>query len=172
MGNSVFDLKLKGVDRLIDIYRNFENIKKTTICMTKNKNLTSWMMNSIKNHFLFVNIKKDKIVGIIKKLRGGILIIPSRYEGFSLSLIEGMSQGLVPVIYSVGVAPEIIRNGENGFIISSQEEAISKIDLLLSNYKLRNKCSIEAEKTAKLFSSDKIASKLIRLYKNVCAQNQ
>ena len=28
-----------------------------------------------------------------------------------------MSQGLVPVSYSVGVAPEIIRNGENGFLV-------------------------------------------------------
>ncbi|MFZ2303302.1 MAG: glycosyltransferase family 4 protein [Minisyncoccia bacterium] len=172
IGNDAFNLKLKGLDRLIHVYEQFKNVKKTTVCITTNKSLILWLADNIPNHSLFVNVKKDEIPGIIKKLRGSICFIPSRYEGFSLSLVEAMAQGLVPVIYSVGVAPEIIRNGENGFIVSSQKEAIEKIKLLLKDAKLRNKCSIEAENTARLFSSSTISKKLMKLYTSVVKENQ
>lgn len=119
MGNDVFNLKLKGVDRLIHLYSFFPKVKKATVCMTTRKSLVSWLLQMIPNHTMSVNVQKEKIPEIIKPLKGSILFIPSRYEGFSLSLVEGMSQGLIPVVYSVGVAPEIIQNGENGFIVSS-----------------------------------------------------
>jgi len=135
--------------------------------MTTNKGPTSWFLNTIQNHSLFVNIKKEKIPDIVRGLRGSILFIPSRYEGFSLSLIEGMSQGLVPVVYAVGVAPEIIRDGKNGFIVYSQEEAIEKIRLLLADPILRKKCSNQAEKTFLQFSSSLIAKKLTGLYEKI-----
>ena len=89
-----------------------------------------------------------------------------------MSLAEGMSQGLIPVMYSVGVAPEIIKNGENGFIVSSQKEAIEKINLLLTDTKLRKKCSLEAEKASLQFSSSFITKKLIKLYEEVGRPDQ
>ncbi len=167
IGSDAFNLKLKGFDRLIHMYQHFPDVKKTTICMTQNKSLTSWIINNSINHSLFVNLKKDKIPETIKKLRGGILFIPSRYEGFSLSLIEGMSQGLVPIVFSVGVAPEIIISGFNGFIVTSQEEAIKKVKLLLADPELRKKCALEAEKTAHLFFGSRIAKELMVLYEKV-----
>ncbi|PIR40835.1 MAG: hypothetical protein COV32_00845 [Candidatus Yonathbacteria bacterium CG10_big_fil_rev_8_21_14_0_10_43_136] len=167
IGNDVFNLKLKGLDRIIHLYNRFKHVRKTTICMTTNKGVTSWLLNNIPNHSLFLNMKKDKIPEVIRWLRGSILFIPSRYEGFSLSLVEGMSQGLVPVAYPVGVATEIIRNGENGFIVTSQREAEEKIKLLLTNSVLRKKCALEAEITSKLFSSGEITIKLIKLYEDV-----
>lgn len=172
IGNDAFNLKLKGVDRLIHLYNQFNDVKKTTICMTTNKGVVSWLINNIPNHSLFVNMKKDRIPETVKNLRGSILFLPSRYEGFSLSLIEGMSQGLVPVAYSVGVAPEIIRNGENGFLVSSQAEAVEKIKILLANPELRKKCMIEAEKTARNFSGSEITKKLIKLYEKIGRQKQ
>jgi glycosyltransferase involved in cell wall biosynthesis len=172
LGNDAFNLKLKGVDRLIHLYQHFENVKKTTVCITTNKSLTGWLLNNIKNHSLYVNLKKDKIPGVIKSLRGSIVFLSSRYEGFSLSLIEAMSQGLVPVVYSVGVVPEIIINGENGFIVSSQEEAIEKVNLLMSDPELRKRCSIEAEKTAQLFTGTRIAKELMILYKKVIKESR
>jgi glycosyltransferase involved in cell wall biosynthesis len=170
MGGDVFSLKLKGVDRLIHLYAHFADVKKVTVCMTTNTGIIAWFQNIIPNHQLFVNVKKDTIPGLIQNLRGSILFIPSRYEGFSLSLVEGMSQGLVPVVYPVGVAPEIVKNGENGFIVSSQKEAIEKVRLLLTDANLRLTCSRSAEKSALQFSSSRIAKKLMKLYKAVDAQ--
>ncbi|MBI2039410.1 MAG: glycosyltransferase family 4 protein [Candidatus Niyogibacteria bacterium] len=167
LGSDAFTLKLKGLDRLIHLYQRFPNARKSTFCITANKPLVSWLRSEIPNHSVFVNIQKDKLPAFLRPLRGGILFIPSRYEGFSLSLVEGMSQGLIPVVYPVGVAPEIIRNGENGFIVSSQAEAIEKTEGLLADTALRERLSAEAAKTAEQSSSAIIAKELIKLYESV-----
>jgi len=113
---------------------------------------------------MFVNFKKDLIPNVVDAQAGSILFIPSRYEGFSLSLIEGMSQGLIPVSYPVGVAPEIIVNGENGFIVSSQAEAVSVIENILKDETLRRKLSESAYQTSLKFRSDIIVEELLNLY--------
>ena len=167
LGGDVFTLRLKGLDRLIDLYQHFPNVPKATFCMTSNKKLISWLRSEIPRHKLFANTRKDKIPELLRPLRGGILFISSRYEGFSLSLIEGMSQGLVPIVYRVGVAPEIIRNGKNGFLVSSQAEAIRRVEQLLKNKSLRQRLSRQAVETSQQFSSDIIAKKLMKLYGSV-----
>ncbi len=167
LGGDAFTFKLKGLDRLIHLYQRFPQVKKTTFCMTTNRSLVGWFRTKIPNHAVFVNTKKDNLPSLMTNLRGNILFIPSRYEGFSLSLIEGMSQGLIPVIYQVGVAPEIIHNGKNGFLVSSQDEAFEKVELLLKDTKLRERLSAEAIKTSRQFSGSVIAEKLVKLYESL-----
>ncbi|MDQ3077118.1 MAG: glycosyltransferase [bacterium] len=167
LGNDSFTLKLKGLDRLIHLYQKFPHVPKLTFSMTQNKSLLAWLRSHIPNHGLHVNVQKDKLPDLLRPLKGSILFISSRYEGFSLSLIEGMSQGLIPVTYSVGVAPEIIRNGENGFIVTSQAEAIACVEKILADTSLREKLSAGAIKTSRLFSSKIIAKKLIQLYESI-----
>lgn len=167
IGSDAFTLKLKGLDRLVHLYQKFPNVRKATFCITQNKPLVSWMKSKIPNHTLQVNVKKDNLPNLLQSFRGGVLFLPSRYEGFSLSLIEGMSQGLIPVAYSVGVAPEIIRNGENGFLVTNQMEAVERVEEIMNNTTLREHLSAEAIKTSLQFSSNIIAQKLIKLYESV-----
>lgn len=167
LGSDVFTLKLKGLDRLIHLYQKFPDMPKSTFCMTTNKSLTAWLRSKIPNHSLYANMQKDKLPEFLSKLRGSVLFIPSRYEGFSLSLIEGMSQGLIPIIYPVGVAPEIIKNGENGFLICSQIEAVERARQVLTDPNLRSKLSAGAVKTAQQFSSSAIAKELLSLYRHL-----
>ncbi len=167
LGNDSFTLKLKGVDRLVHLYCQFPSVPKITLCITKNKKLTTWLRSQIPLHTVYANMQKDRLPEILQPLRGSILFIPSRYEGFSLSLIEGMSQGLVPIVYSVGVAPEIICNGENGYIVSSQAEAIEKTRQIIADPQLRERLACQAIETAKEFSSVVIAHKLLTLYNSI-----
>ena len=167
LGGDVFTLKLKGLDRLIGLYRSFPNIPKTTICMTTNKKLKEWLKVAFPIHHMYVNMRKDIIPGILSRRYGSILFISSRYEGFSLSLIEGMSQGLVPISYPVGVAPEIIVDGENGFLVSSNEEARERAKELLSNPDKRLAMAEAARKTSTKFRSNVIADKLLKLYRDI-----
>ncbi|GMX58916.1 MAG: hypothetical protein MCSN_5700 [Candidatus Microsyncoccus archaeolyticus] len=165
IGSDSFTLKLKGVDRLIQLYKAFPKIKKTTICMTTNKKLKEFLKSNFGEHDLFINFKKDLIPNILKNLKGSILFLPSRYEGFSLSLVEGMSQGLIPVTYPIGVAPEIIRDGENGYLVNSQKEAITRIEAIVSNKKLREYMSKQAQETSYDFKSEKMVEQLATFYK-------
>ena len=167
IGEDPFTLKLKGVDRLIWLFERFPEVEKFSIVMSRNKKLVKWMKDNIPNHSVNANTAKDIIPNLLTKYAGGIAVLTSRYEGFSLSLIEAMSQGLVPVSFSVGVAPEIIRNGENGFVVRNLEEAEEKIKILLHDTALRHRLALAAKETAKQFRSDIMIEKTIDLYKKI-----
>ncbi len=167
IGEDPFTLKLKGVDRLIWLFERFPEVKKFSVVMSRNKKLTQWMKNNIPNLALVVNATKDTIPSLIQPYAGGIALLTSRYEGFSLSLIEAMSQRLVPISFPVGVAPEILRNGENGFIVHTDEEDEEKINLLLDNTALRHRLASAAKETAKQFKSDTMIEKTILLYNKI-----
>ncbi len=168
IGDDAFTLKLKGLDRLIYFYKKFPETPKLSIVMSRNKKLILWMKNNIQNHQVESNVIKTDIPNKLASHEGSILLITSRYEGFSLSLIEGMSQGLVPVSFPIGVAPEIIRNGENGFLVNDIHEAEEKIRCLLNDTDLRKKMSKNAKNTSQKFRSDVLAHKMIALYNNIC----
>jgi glycosyltransferase involved in cell wall biosynthesis len=164
LGNDVFTLKLKGFSRLVNFYRAFPDIPKTTVCMTTNRKLKEWLRVAFPKHYMFTNLRKDLIPGALAPLYGSILFLPSRYEGFSLSLVEGMSQGLVPIAYPVGVVPEVIRNGENGYIVETLEEARARAEELLADEPKRLAMAEAAKATSEQFKSSKIAPKLLTLY--------
>ena len=172
LGGDVFTLKLKGFSRLVNFYRAFPDIPKTTICMTTNRKLKDWLRVAFPKHYMFVNLRKDLIPGALAPLYGSILFLSSRYEGFSLSLIEGMSQGLVPVAYAVGVVPEIIKDGENGYIVSTVEEACARTRELLADDQKRLSMARAAKVTAEQFRSAKIAGKLLTLYQRLREQRK
>ena len=46
-----------------------------------------------------------------------LLVVPSTFEGFGIVYLEAMRWGVVPVASNAGGAVEIIRNGENGWLV-------------------------------------------------------
>lgn len=164
LGDDFLNWTLKGIDHLIAIYNYFPQIAKLSIVKTSDYRLQNWMKNNIPNHKLLLNISHRQIKKKLSLLRGSIFLLTSRYEGFSLSLVEAMSQGLIPVAYPVGIVPEIIVNGKNGFIVNNIQEACARIDELLKNDQMRKIMSNEAFLTSLNFKSDILADKLINLY--------
>lgn len=154
LGSDAFTLKLKGLDRLIYAAQAFPKSPKFMIAMTKSRPLMDFMLAGMQYCPCFFNMKKEKIPSTLKNARGSALFVPSRYEGFSLSLIEGMSQGLIPVSYPVGVAPEIIKNGQNGFLVKDLAEAKKRLRAILHDQVDRTALSANARKTAELFRTD------------------
>jgi glycosyltransferase involved in cell wall biosynthesis len=168
IGADAFTLKLKGLDRLIDYYRHFPSVAKHTIGITTNKTLVSWCSSNLRNHHFHANLKKERIPELLADKAGGVLLITSRYEGFSLSLVEGMSQGLIPITYPVGIAPEIIQNGKNGFLVHSQKEGKRAIEYVLHLPKEERLQLVEmAQETARRFNSKTISKRLLAVYKAV-----
>lgn len=168
-GNDAFNMRIKGIDRLIDLYRRFDGaVAKYTIGLSNNTKLFPWLDEHIPGHVTYANIEHRKIPELLCRHAGDILLVTSRYEGFSLSLVEGMSQGLIPVAYPVGVASEIIQNGENGFIIHSQEEGEVVLTKLLSSSKdERRRLSKAAIRTVQVYNQETMSARLVDVYKNV-----
>lgn len=69
--------------------------------------------------------------------------------------------------FPVGVAPEIIRDGENGYIVKSIYEAEKKIRLLLSDLELRKKLSKNARESSEAFKSEILARNMMELYSRI-----
>lgn len=50
-------------------------------------------------------------------LESHVLVMPSQYEGFGIAYLEGMGAGLPAIGSTGGAAHEIIRDGENGYLV-------------------------------------------------------
>jgi len=167
LGNDSFTVKLKGIPRLIYILKNYPSLNKLVIGMCHNTQQYEKIFNQILNTKTYLSVEKNKIPILLKKHYGDIYINTSRYEGFCLSMIEAMSQGLIPIVFSFGIAPEIIKNGKNGYIVHNLHEAISRINELKSNFSKRKIMAENAMHTAKQFNSDTLIEQYIKVYESL-----
>jgi len=165
IGSDVFTLELKGFDRLVALYRRFSTLPKLTIAMTPNKHLARYLLSGFENNDVMINALKEQMKERLAQHKGNVFLGVSRYEGFCLSLVEAMSQGIIPVSFPTGVAPEIIRNNENGYIVESIDEMIEKIEKIRDDEGLRVMLGENAQKTALEFRADRMAEQLLGVYK-------
>jgi glycosyltransferase involved in cell wall biosynthesis len=72
-----------------------------------------------------------------------VLITPSRVEAFGMVLIEAMASGLPVVASRVGGIPEVVTDGETGFLLEPGDVAgfTLKISMLFDNAELRERFS-------------------------------
>lgn len=69
-----------------------------------------------------------------------MLVMTSRYEGFPMTLLEGMANGLPLISFDILTGPnEIIEHSINGYLIKpfNQEKMISSIKTLINNSQYR-----------------------------------
>jgi teichuronic acid biosynthesis glycosyltransferase TuaG len=100
-----------------------------------------------------------------------ILIQPSRYESFGLTVLEAMACGKAVLVSNRGGLPEVVDNA--GEVLPLNKRAFaSEILYLLKNYKLRERYGRRAEERAKKFDWKKIAKQTLDLYKVVTKKDQ
>jgi len=167
LGNDQFTVKLKGIPRLIYVLNNFPLLNKVIIGMCYKTDQYKKVFDQILKTKSYLSVEKKKIPSILRKHYGDLYINTSRYEGFCLSFVEAMSQGLVPIVFPFGVAPEIIENGKNGYIVNSIDEMISKINKIKSDISKRKEIAENAIQTAKKFNSDRMIKQYVKLYESL-----
>jgi glycosyltransferase involved in cell wall biosynthesis len=107
----------------------------------------------------------------IPKLMQGldVLVVNSREEPFALTVLEGLSSGIAVLATSVGGTPEMIRHGENGWLVEARDQsALAKAMLtLLANQSLRCQlgCAGRREAIAR-FSTQRFLSEVEELYRD------
>ena len=81
-----------------------------------------------------------------------ILVMPSYNEGGPRVVLEAMACGVPVISTRVGIAADIIRNGENGFLVGwGSEDLSNKIKTLLQDQSLRDLFSAAGQKIARMF---------------------
>jgi glycosyltransferase involved in cell wall biosynthesis len=98
-----------------------------------------------------------------------ILIQPSSFESFGISIIEGMSYGLPVIATNVGGIPELVQNNINGFLITpnSKKQIFDSIRYFIENPQVIKKMGkVSAEKAEQFFRKN-VIQKLVAFYKIV-----
>lgn len=86
-------------------------------------------------------------------------------EPFGLTLIEAMACGCPVIAFDKGSIPEIILNGQTGFVVSDLEEMIEMIDNI--DTISRQACRSHALTT---FSGETMAQQYVQLYERILEQ--
>jgi len=149
-------LKEKGREFTVDIYGDGEDIttlekKIRKLGLEKNITLKGFILKPITVMPLY-----------------SVFVLPSKIEGLPISILEAVSSGLVVVASNLGGIPEIINDGETGFLIDgySSENISSALSRVVA--KRDDLSRIVANARAKLemsFSLEKAASHWRNLYR-------
>src|SRR5258706_2182268 len=77
-----------------------------------------------------------------------VMVVPSSYEGFGIAYLEGMGFGLPAIGTTAGAASEVIKHGEDGYLITPDDvPALTNIlNELATNHELLLKLSLNAAK--------------------------
>ncbi|MGI9069869.1 MAG: glycosyltransferase family 4 protein [Bryobacteraceae bacterium] len=99
-----------------------------------------------------------------------ISVLPSRWEGFGLAVVEAMLCGLVPVRTPAAGASDQIDDGENGFIVpfESSESLAQRLKVLIQEEGLRHQMALAARaKALSKFSATGMVTKTLNVYEDV-----
>ncbi|MDH7913953.1 glycosyltransferase family 4 protein [Winogradskyella sp. SYSU M77433] len=104
-------------------------------------------------------IEKVDFIGFVDNIseimnKSSIFILPSRFEGLPMVLLEAMSQGMACISYNCKTGPsDVIENDINGLLIEDQNmaEMQSKLKELIENKELRKVLSTKGIKSLDKF---------------------
>lgn len=122
-----------------------------------------------------VEQKKVLILGYRSDIReilkaSDIFVLPTLHETLSMALLEASVAGLALVASKTGGIPEIVKNGQNGYLVPPGDEfALAEaIVKLIEDSSLRKRCSVNAKiLVERNFPRSKILDELDNLYKSI-----
>lgn len=97
-----------------------------------------------------------------------VFILPSKFEGMPMTLIEAMGTGLPIIASDVGGIPDMLTNQKEGLLIASKEENILEaLELIYSDEEKRKYLGRNALDKSAAFSAKTMAKKYADIYANM-----
>lgn len=163
----------KGFDRLIAAWSLIAaKIPDWTLHIVGEGSLRSELTKQIKKLNLENSVFLDGASTDIAKeyLKSSIAVFTSLYEGFLMAIVEAESAGIPVVSFDAPCGPkEIIKNGEDGFLVSDGDiYALSeKLLLLIRNKEIRENMAEKAFMNSKRFTAEQIMPQWISLFEQI-----
>lgn len=106
------------------------------------------LLKNREERIIILSVQDTALVNALQR-RAAIVLQKSIREGFGLTVAEAMWKGTPVIGGNVGGIRHQIRNGVNGYLVNSNEEAAARIVQLLKNPKLRERMGKKAKETVK-----------------------
>jgi glycosyltransferase involved in cell wall biosynthesis len=106
-------------------------------------------------------------------LSSSIFLLPSRFEGFGLVIIESMACGVPVVSFDCENGPRsIITDGEDGYLVSPFDvnAFAEKVMHLMRNEELRKRMGTNAQKSVSQYNIDKVGLQWKQLFDELKGQ--
>lgn len=152
--------------------KDFLNIKVAIVGKGDEKELLESLIENygLSENFEFLGLikEKEKLFSVIKSAK--VFVLPSRLEGFPLTIVEANAAGLpaVSVKTKHNNTEEYIKNNKNGIIANDNPKSLcSAILSLLENPKLISEISETSKKEASFFNWDELANKQEEYYQSL-----
>lgn len=90
-------------------------------------------------------------------------------EGLPVAIVEAIRAGLPVVASAVGGVPDLVREGENGFLLAPDDAAGfgEKIELLITHHDLRNEMAARAFELSKDLDGAAVINKIESIYREL-----
>lgn len=102
--------------------------------------------------------------------RSSIAVVPSRFEGFGMVIIEAMACGVPVVAFDCKSGPaEIISDGEDGFLVEANhiDQLVEKVAELIDHNEKRKLMGAKAMEHVRRYSAENMMKEWIGLYNKV-----
>ncbi|MEK6625065.1 MAG: glycosyltransferase family 4 protein [Bdellovibrionota bacterium] len=123
-----------------------------------------------KNNISFTHIMAKDFSEIVTLYRClDLYLVTAREEGGPMSLMESMASGVPLVSTNVGMAPDMIIDGENAFIVpvDDVQGLVAKSVTVLTNVDVRSRLVNHGFKTVGRYDWDVLIEDYVRLYKEL-----
>lgn len=126
-------------------------------------------LKDISSYLHLTNVSFNDPVHDVKELylNHSVFVLPSRYEGFGLVLLEAMQCGVSSIAFNCKTGPaDMIINGINGFLVEqgSIEALADRMKQLLNDERLRMNFSKKGQKDLATFQRKRVLKKWIELF--------
>lgn len=139
----------KGISYLFEAVEGLQNKVELTVVGHKAVPNCTALNQALEQHHWIPSLSHDKVLECMRE--HDVFVFPSLFEGFGLVITEAMSQG-VPVITTDRTAgPDIIKDGEDGWIVpAGSSKAITEVfTTILETPQLLKQFGLAAQNKAK-----------------------
>ena len=100
-------------------------------------------------------------------------VFPSRYEAFSLVTLEAAASGLPIIAHSINGTEELVRDGENGWLVPIGGDALrEKIEVLRDDAARRARMSAAAVASSRRYDWDRIAGEQLAVFESAASRSR
>jgi glycosyltransferase involved in cell wall biosynthesis len=100
-----------------------------------------------------------------------IFVLPSRYEGMPLAVIEAMASGLPCIVTRIGGNPELVEDGRTGWTVAPDDSnaLAERLSKLIADPALRRAMGAAGRARAQKFASSVMVERLFDVYRRLLA---